>query len=136
MNKYAWDVYSPFYVGLDEVFHRLESMTSHNKNYPPYNLIKYDSANYEIEIALAGFKKDEIEVSTESNILRVATKTAGSDPKVEYLHKGVSRRSFTETWQLADDVRVVDVALNEGLLIISLEKIVPDHMKRTTYEVK
>ena len=88
MNKYAWDVYSPFYVGLDDVFHRLESMTSHNKNYPPYNLIKHDAANYEIEIALAGFKKDEIEVSTESNILRVASKDTKTDPNVEYLHKG------------------------------------------------
>jgi len=111
-------------------------MSSHNTNYPPYNLIKHDSSNYEIQIALAGFKREEIEVSTESNILKVASKTSGSDPKVEYLHKGVSRRSFVFTKQLSDDVRVVDVAFEDGLLIISLEKIIPDHMKRTTYEVK
>ena len=132
----TWDIYLPHAVGLSDMFHRLDSMTSHNKNYPPYNLIKHDASNYEIQIALAGFKREEIEVSTESNILRVATKNAGTDPKVTYLHKGVSRRSFTETWQLADDVRVVDVTFNDGLLIISLEKIIPDHMKRTTYEVK
>jgi molecular chaperone IbpA len=111
-------------------------MTSHNTNYPPYNLIKHDSSNYEVQLALAGFKREEIEVSTESNILKVTTKTAGTDPKVEYLHKGVSRRSFVFTKQLGDDVRVVDVAFTDGLLIISLEKVVPDHMKRTTYEVK
>lgn len=135
-NAFTWDLYSPHFVGLDDMFHRLESMTHHDKNYPPYNLIKHDSSNYEIQIALAGFKREEIEVSTESNILRVATKNAGTDPEVTYLHKGVSRRSFTETWQLADDVRVVDVTFEDGLLVISLEKIIPDHMKRTTYEVK
>ena len=132
----TWDIYLPHTVGLSDMFHRLDSMSNHNANYPPYNLIKHDSSNYEIQIALAGFKKEEIEVSTESNILKVASKTSGSDPKVEYLHKGVSRRSFVFTKQLSDDVRVVDVAFEDGLLIISLEKIVPDHMKRTTYEVK
>lgn len=132
----TWDIYLPHAVGLSDMFNRLDSMTSHNTNYPPYNLIKHDSSNYEIQIALAGFKREEIEVSTESNILNVATKTAGTDPEVEYLHKGVSRRSFVFTKQLSDDVRVVDVAFEDGLLIISLEKIIPDHMKRTTYEVK
>ena len=132
----TWDIYLPHAVGLSDMFNRLDSMTSHNKNYPPYNLIKHDASNYEIQVALAGFKREEIEVSTESNILKVATKTAGTDPKVEYLHKGVSKRSFAFTKQLSDDVRVVDVAFEDGLLIISLEKIIPDHMKRTTYEVK
>lgn len=135
MNKYAWDAYSPFYLGLDDVFHRLDSMTSHNKNYPPYNLIKHDTANYEIEIALAGFKKDEIEVSTESNILRVASKDSRTDPNVEYLHKGLSKRSFLNTWQLSDDLRVSDVAFEDGLLRISLKKIIPEHQKKVTYSI-
>jgi len=131
----TWDIYLPHAVGLSDMFHRLDSMTSHNKNYPPYNVIKYDASNYEVQLALAGFKREEIEVSTESNILRVASKTAGSDPEVTYLHKGVSRRSFTETWQLGDDVRVVDVDFTDGLLRISLEKIIPEHQKRTVYEI-
>ena len=135
MNKYAWDVYSPFFVGLDDVFHRLDTMTSHNKNYPPYNLIKHDSANYEIEIALAGFKKEEIEVSTEQNILRVACKDSRTDPKVEYLHKGLSKRSFLNTWQLSDDIRVSDVAFEDGLLKITLKKIIPDHQKKVMYSI-
>jgi molecular chaperone IbpA len=111
-------------------------MSAHNKNYPPYNLIKHDASNYEIQIALAGFKREEIEVSTESNILKVASNTARQDSETEYLHKGVSRRSFTNTWQLGDDVRIVDVTFEDGMLIVSLEKIIPDHMKRTTYVVK
>jgi molecular chaperone IbpA len=132
----TWDIYLPHAVGLSDMFHRLDSMTSHNKNYPPYNLIKHDASNYEIQVALAGFKAEEIEISTESNILKVASKTSGTDPEVTYLHKGVSRRSFAATWQLGDDVRVVDVEFNDGLLCISLERIVPDHQKLTWYDIK
>ena len=134
-NTFTWDLYSPHFVGLDDMFHRLESMTHHDKNYPPYNLIKHDTSNYEIQIALAGFKPEEIEVSTESNILRIATTHAKQDPKIEYVHKGVSKRSFTRTWQLGDDVRVTDVDFADGLLCISLEKIIPEHQKRTVYEI-
>lgn len=134
-NTFTWDLYSPHFVGLDDMFHRLESMTHHDKNYPPYNLIKHDTSNYEIQIALAGFKPEEIEVSTESNILRIATTNAKQDPKVEYVHKGVSKRSFTRTWQLGDDVRVTDVCFADGLLCVSLEKVIPEHQKRTVYEI-
>ena len=134
-NTFTWDLYSPHFVGLDDMFHRLESMTHHDKNYPPYNLIKHDTSNYEIQIALAGFKPEEIEVSTESNILRIATTHAKQDPKIEYVHKGVSKRSFTRTWQLGDDVRVTDVVFADGLLCVSLEKIIPEHQKRTVYEI-
>lgn len=133
--QYAWDLYSPHFVGLDDVFHRLDSMTSHNKNYPPYNLVKHDAANYEIEIALAGFKKNEIEVSTESNVLRVASKEPRRDPEVEYLHKGLSKRSFVNTWQLSDDLRVSDVAFEDGLLRVALKKIIPEHQRKVTYSI-
>jgi molecular chaperone IbpA len=111
-TKYTWDIYSPFSVGLDDVFNRLEAMSGHNTSYPPYNLIKHDASNYEIEIALAGFKPDEIEVSTEQNILRVTSK--------------VEKR---------DDVRVSAVDFADGLLTISLEKIIPEHQKKITYNI-
>jgi len=133
MNKYTWDVYSPFSVGLDDVFNRLEAMSGRNTSYPPYNLIKHDASNYEIEIALAGFKSDEIEVSTEQNILRVASKVAKRDSERTYLHQGLSKRSFSNSWQLADDVRVSSVNFEDGLLTISLERVIPDHQKKVTY---
>ena len=134
-SKYTWDIYSPFSVGLDDVFNRLEAMTGHNTSYPPYNLIKHDGSNYEIEIALAGFKAEEIEVSTEQNILRVASKVEKRDTERTYLHKGLSKRSFNNSWQLADDVRISSVDFADGLLSISLEKIIPEHQKRTTYTI-
>jgi len=135
MQKYAWDIYAPFGVGLDTVFNRLDSMTGHNTNYPPYNIIKHDNSNYEIEIALAGFKAEEIEVTTESNILRVASRHEKANTDVSYVHKGLSKRSFNNSWQLADDVRVTDVQYSDGLLSISLEKIIPEHQKRVTYTI-
>ena len=134
-NTYTWEVYTPFNVGLESIFNRLDAMSGHNTNYPPYNIIKKDGANYEIEIALAGFKSDEIEVSTEQNILRVASTVAKRDTERTYVHKGLSRRSFSNSWQLADDVRVSSVDFADGLLTISLEKIIPEHQKKITYNI-
>jgi molecular chaperone IbpA len=134
-TKYTWSVYSPFSVGLDEIFNRLDAMSGHGTSYPPYNLIKNDNSNYEIEIALAGFKADEIEVSTEQNILTVASKVEKRDSERTYLHKGLSKRSFRNTWQLADDVKVAGVNFEDGLMTILLEKIIPEHQKKTTYNI-
>ena len=134
-NTYTWDVYTPFNVGLESIFNRLDAMSGHNTNYPPYNIIKNDGSNYEIEVALAGFKPDEIEVSTEQNILRVASKVEKRDSDRTYIHKGLSKRTFSHSWQLADDVRVSSVDFADGLLTISLEKIIPEHQKKTTYTI-
>jgi len=134
-NAYTWEVYTPFNVGLESIFNRLDAMSGHNTNYPPYNIIKNDEANYEIEVALAGFKPEEIEVSTEQNILRVASKVEKRDTERTYVHKGLSKRSFSHSWQLADDVRVSSVDFADGLLTISLEKIIPEHQKKTVYNI-
>jgi len=130
-----WKEYAPHAVGLDDVFHRLDALSGHNINYPPYNLIKHDSSNFTIEVALAGFKRDEVEVSTEQNILRVASNNEDKNTTRNYLHKGVSKRSFTRSWQLSEDVRVRDVRFEDGLLTIDLERIIPDHQKRTVYDI-
>ena len=135
MSQYTWDIYAPFGVGLDSIFNRLDAMSGHNTSYPPYNIVKHDEANYEIEIALAGFRADEIEVSTEQNILRVTSKVEKRDTERTYLHKGLSKRSFNNSWQLADEVRVSSVDFVDGLLTISLEKVIPEHQKRTTYTI-
>lgn len=135
MANFTWDVYSPFSVGLDEIFNSLDNMSGHGTNYPPYNLIKNDNSNYEIEIALSGFKSDEIEVSTEQNILTVTGKVEKRDTERTYLHKGLSKRSFRNTWQLADDVKISDVQFADGLLTICLEKIIPDGKRKTTYVI-
>jgi len=136
MNPTTWQLYAPFGVGLDSVFTRLDSMSTHNTSYPPYNIIKKDASNYEIEIALAGFKPDEIEISTEQNILRITSKVEKRDSDRTYLHKGLSKRSFINTWQLGDDVKVSTVNFEDGLLTISLQQIIPEHQKRITYNIE
>lgn len=130
-----WKDFAPHAVGLDDVFHRLEAMSGNNVNYPPYNLIKHDSSNFSIEIALAGFKPTEIEVSTEQNVLRVASKVEKRDTERTYLHKGLSKRSFIRNWQLADDVEIKDVRFEDGLLVIHLQRIVPEKQQRKVYEI-
>lgn len=134
-NAYTWDVYTPFGVGLESIFSRLDAMSGHNTNYPPYNIIKNDTSDYEIEVALAGFKAEEIEVSTEQNILRVASKIEKRDSERTYLHKGLSKRSFIHTWQLADDVKVTTVKFADGLLTVSLERVLPEHQKKKVYDI-
>jgi|TARA_B100001964_G_scaffold237860_1_gene302205 molecular chaperone IbpA len=130
------NIYSPFNVGLDDIFNRLESMSAHNVTYPPYNLIKSDDHHFEIEIALAGFGKDEIEVTTETNVLRVSSKSKEKDKReVHYLHNGLSKRAFQNSWQLGDDVKVCDVTFRDGLLTVKLEKIVPEHQRRISYDI-
>jgi molecular chaperone IbpA len=114
MTNLSWQVYQPFNVGLDDIFNRLDAMSGHNTNYPPYNLIKHDNANYEIEIALAGFKANEIEVTTEQNILRVTSKVEKRDTERNYLHKGLSKRSFNNSWQLSEDVKVSSVEFEDN----------------------
>jgi molecular chaperone IbpA len=130
-----WKEYAPHTVGLDEVFHRLESMSGNNVNYPPYNLIKHDTSNFSIEIALAGFKPSEIEVATEQNVLRVTSKVEKRDSERTYLHKGLSKRSFIRTWQLSEDVEISDVKFEDGLLTIDLTRIIPEKQQRKVYEI-
>lgn len=136
MSTFTWEVYKPFNIGMDDIFNRLDYMsTNRNLNYPPYNLIKKDDTNFMIEIALAGFKANEIEVSTEQNTLKVASKTDKKEVDKTYLHKGLSKRSFVNTWQLGEDIKVSSVDFEDGLLTISLEKIIPEHQKRMIYEI-
>lgn len=134
-TKYTWDLFTPHTVGLDNVFHRLEAMSGNTTNYPPYNIVKHDASKYSIEVALAGFKPEEIEVSTEQNVLRVASSIKERDSDRTYEHKGISKRSFTRSWQLSEDVRVSSVNYENGLLIISLQRVIPDHQKKTVYEI-
>lgn len=130
-----WKDYAPYTVGLDDVFNRLEAISGNNVNYPPYNLIKHDSSNFSIEIALAGFKSEEIEVATEQSLLRVTSKVKNRDTERTYLHQGLSKRSFIRTWQLSEDVEVSNVDFKDGLLTINLQRMVPEKHKKKIYEI-
>ena len=131
------DAAERYSVGLDDVFYRLHSygMGTANEAYPPYNLVKESEIKWRIEIALAGWSKDEIEVSTESNVLLIRSKTAKSKGEEEYMHRGVSTRTFARGFNLSDDVEVGEVKFDNGMLTISLKKIIPEHQQLKVYEI-
>ena len=131
MNSLArWETYSPVSLGMGDLFNRLDALTdSAATNYPPYNIIKESDTVQQLEIALAGFTRDEIEVAVERNVLTVSTKKAKEDGR-EYTHKGLARRTFARNWHLADDVVVENVTYVDGLLTIDVRKEVPEAQKR------
>jgi molecular chaperone IbpA len=121
-------------IGLDEWFRRFDTAYESHTNYPPYNLIKESNVDFRLEIALAGYKREDIEVTTEWNKLFVEAKKSGNSDD-EYLHKGLAKRAFTRTWTLSDDVEVKDVSYVDGLLTVKLNRVIPEHQKKKVYEI-
>ena len=124
----------PFYrnsVGIDRLFDsmlsRIDSTTS--TNYPPYNIIKKDEDNYVIEIATAGFAEGEIDVQVNDGQLIVTGEKAEGEAEVNYLHQGIGTRKFVRTFQLAEYVEVKSATVENGILVVSLEREVPETMK-------
>ena len=124
-----WERYSPFGLGLEDMFHRLDSLADAGTSYPPYNIVKLDDARQELQIALAGFSKKDIEVAVERKVLTVSV-SQSKESQGEYVHKGIAQRSFARNWQLSDDTFVGDVTYQDGLLRITLEKEIPEEQKR------
>ena len=133
--------FAPFTVGFDRVFDKLVDYGNTNYEtggFPPYNIRKTDDFKHVIEIALAGFSKDEIEVILTDGVLEIKSKnTVTSDkPKDDLIHKGIAKRAFTRKFTLADDIEIKDAKLVNGLLLIDLEQIVPEHKKPKIIKVK
>lgn len=132
-----FDAVNKYSVGLDDVFHRLHSygMTQPGGQYPPYNIVKESNVKWRIELALAGWSKDEIEVSLETNVLLIQSKAAKENIEQEYLHRGVATRTFARGFNLSDDVRVGEVTFKDGMLTIPLERVIPDHQKLQVFDI-
>jgi len=133
-----FDASQRFSVGFDDLFYRLHSygVGSPGGQYPPYNIIKESEIKWRIELALAGWAPEDVEVSTESNVLLIKSKTAKErNDEDEYMHRGVSTRTFARGFNLADDVEIGTVKFTNGLLVVELRKIIPDHQKLKVYEI-
>jgi len=121
-----------FAVGFDQMFDELlrNTNTQSTTNYPPYNVVKHSEDKFAIQLAVAGFKEGDIDVSIEKNQLTVKGEQATNlDENVEYLYKGISARSFLRSWTLADYVKVTDAIVEDGILTVNLERIIPDEQK-------
>ena len=118
-------------IGMDEYFDSFWNATP--TNYPPYNLIHESNVLSRLEIALAGFKRDEVKVYTEYGKLTVEAQREDKTEAGTYAHKGIAARSFTRQWSMSDDTEVGDVTFEDGLLTVKLKKVVPDHHARKDY---
>ena len=120
-------------IGMDDYLDRFFN-DDYSSNYPPYNLIHVNNVESVLEIALAGFTKDEITVYTEYGKLVVeGRKENNKETSSEYVHQGLAQRSFTREWALSDDVEVREVQFKDGLLTVKLGKVVPEHHARKNY---
>ena len=135
----------PFSIGFDDMFDQFESLLgngglSMQSNYPPYNIRKTGKDKYAIEVAIAGFSKDDVEVEYEDNLLTVKTKKVDKavekDMDGEIIHRGISQRSFSRSFTIADDIKVEGAEIKDGLLTINCEKIVPEQKKRKLIPIK
>ena len=135
----------PVTVGFDNVFDHFERMMDdHNfnemvrYNYPPYNIVKTGDYTYNIELALAGFNKKDIEINMEDGVLNIKSSVEATKDKDEdgVIHKGIAKRYFTKSFTIAEDVEVKGAELKDGLLKVSLERIVPEHKKPRTISIK
>ena len=132
MVTFDRETYAPYMIGFDNEINRinrLSAFASGGTNYPPYNIITGSDNRTILEVALAGFAKEDIEVATEENIL-----TIRSYPKekaeVKYTHKGIATRSFSKSWQLGEDTEVESVDYKDGMLTITIQKIIPEEKQK------
>ena len=133
----------PLSVGFDDVFDHFESMfdgptITVGSNYPPYNIVKTGDNKFDIEVALAGFNKKDINVTSENGMLTIESKQEdkSEDKDGEVLHKGISKRYFKKSFTIADDVEIKGAELKDGMLKVSMEKIVPEAKKLKTIDIK
>ena len=136
----------PLSVGYDDVFDHFESMFNHQydsinvPNYPPYNIVKTGKYTYDIQVALAGYGKKDVDVSFENSVLTIKSVKDKDEKEVEdndgVLHKGIAKRMFTKSFTIAEDVEIKGAELKDGLLVVSMEKVIPEHKKARTIEIK
>ena len=119
-------------IGMDDYLNRFWDLDT-TSNYPPYNIVQVNNVESRLEIALAGFKKDEVKVYTEFGKLYVEGKKEESETVGEFVHKGLAQRNFTRVWTLSDDTEIRNVRFTDGLLVVELGKIVPEHHARKEY---
>ena len=134
----------PFTVGFDDMFDHFEHMMDDSffrgtvGNFPPYNIVKTGENTYDVELAIAGFSKNDIEVEYKENLLTVRSKKQEEtkDEDGNIIHRGISKRMFSKSFTIANDVEVKGAELKDGLLKVSMERIVPEHKKAKLIDIK
>ena len=122
-------------VGFDRIFNDRFFQGAQNGNYPPHNIVKYSEDHYGIEVAVAGFSKDDISVEVNQDQLKITGNKSGDDTK-EYIHRGLAFRDFSQTYTLAEYMEVKGAEVKDGMLKITIERHVPEALKPRLIEIK
>ena len=134
-----WNDLRPYAVGFDSLFdhfnNTLEYTVKQQTSYPPYNINKIDDLNYQYEMALAGFGKDDIEIKYADNQLTIKSVDSDDKDEKDVIHRGISKRKFSRSFTLAEDIKVNGAELKDGMLLVELEKIVPEEKKPRTINI-
>lgn len=118
----------PFFIGFDRLVDRMRATSPGQTNYPPYNIVKVEDNHYELQLAIAGFTQDDLDVELKDGVLTIEGKKSDEDEKT-YLHKGISARQFRRTFTLADTIVVNGADLADGILTVKLENVIPEEKK-------
>tara|TARA_B100000287_G_scaffold90215_3_gene82619 strand:- start:298 stop:747 length:450 start_codon:yes stop_codon:yes gene_type:complete len=133
-----FDAINKYSVGMDDTINRLHAfgLNPQGTSYPPYNIIKESDTEWKIEMALAGWNKKDVEVSTERRQLLIkSTKDQAVDEQGEYTFKGLAARAFSRSFNLSEDVEVTNVAFHNGLLTVTLTRVLPEGQQRRVYDI-
>jgi len=126
--------FRPFAIGFDRYFEDLERMSNISQtNYPPYNVVKEDDEHFSVELAVAGFSKKDVSITKEKNVLVIEGNV--EDESKDFVHKGLASRAFKRSFTLADDVEISGASLKDGILVVSLERVVPEEDKPVSIKI-
>jgi molecular chaperone IbpA len=137
LQRIDTDTLTKALIGFDTMFNNMERRFSNSlgTNYPPHNVVKVDENNYEIQVAVAGFDKDEVTVELDQNII-VVTGSKVEDDEKTYLHRGLAQRNFVKTFPLAEHIEVKGADQKNGILTIKLERVIPEALKPRRIEIQ
>ena len=126
--------FRPFAIGFDMYFEDLERMSNITQtNYPPYNVVKEDDEHFSVELAVAGFSKKDVSITKEKNVLVIEGKV--EDESKDFVHKGLASRAFKRSFTLADDVEISGASLKDGILVVSLERVITEEDKPVSIKI-
>ena len=132
----VFDPFKNMTVGFDDIFDQLSSLSQYEiPNYPPYNIKKVGKDKYQLDMALAGFSKDDVKVEIKENILTVSASSSDKEDD-SFVHKGIAKRAFKRQWTLAEHLEVGDAKLKDGVLTVDMKLNLPEEKKPRTIKVK
>ena len=134
-NLTRWESYTPYSIGFEDMWKRLDAIADNpQNNYPPYNIIKLDEEKQQLQLALAGYLKEDIVVAVEKSVLNISV-SKSYVTEGDYVHKGIAQRSFSRNWQLSDDTIVEEVTFIDGLLRVTLKREIPEEARRKVFDI-